>query len=188
MLKKRKEKKIYSFKNCGSDERQYNYPGVNLPVATLTRSLFGKYKEYHTSLDNLKITSTKSLRDSFNFLKDILNNINTDFKNNNYDLNAIYLSNIEKFKKKNSKKIKKDFTVKSLTICEPFLTKRKLYRTTSKKTLNVNESIMFNILYYGDNLKLSTISNYLKKPFGKLYKMAKKFEKYKLIKLEEIIL
>jgi len=187
LLKNKKNKKIYSFKNCGSDERQYNYPGVNLPVATLTRSLFGKYKEYHTSLDNFNIISVKSLTDSFNFLKKVINKINTEIKIDDKILNTNHLSDSTEFQKKYNKKIKKDFKIKSLTICEPFLTKRKLYRTLSKKTLDTNEQNMFNILYYGDNLKLSTISNYLKRPFHKLYKVAKNLEKHKLIKLEPII-
>ena len=42
-------------------ERQYNYPGINLPIATLTRSKFGEFKEYHNSLDNLQITNSKTL-------------------------------------------------------------------------------------------------------------------------------
>jgi aminopeptidase-like protein len=187
LLRNKKNKRIYSFKNCGSDERQYNYPGVNLPVTTLTRSLFGKYKQYHTSLDNFNIISIKSLADSFNFLKKIINEINADIKINDKVLNAKYLSNIEEFEKKYNKKVKKDFTIKSLTICEPFLTKRKLFRTTSKNTLDTNEQNMFNLLYYGDNLKLSTISNYLKQPMNKLYKIAKNLEKHKLIKIKQII-
>jgi len=160
---------------------------VNLPVATLTRSLFGKYKEYHTSLDNFNIISVKSLTDSFNFLKKVINKINTEIKIDDKILNTNHLSDSTEFQKKYNKKIKKDFKIKSLTICEPFLTKRKLYRTLSKKTLDTNEQNKFNILYYGDNLKLSTISNYLKRPFHKLYKVAKNLEKHKLIKLEPII-
>lgn len=184
IIKNKKNKKIYSFKECGSDERQYNFPGVDLPVATLTRSMFGKYKEYHTSLDNFNIISPNSLTQSFNFLKKIIETINHSFKTYNYISNTSYLSNNEQFKEKYSKNIKKDYTVKSLTKCEPFLTKRKLYRTTSKNLLNSNERDMFNLLYYGDNLKLSVIANYLNRPITKLYKIAKILKKHNLISLQ----
>ena len=72
ILLKKKNKKIYSFKNAGSDERQYNYPGINLPVVTLTRELFGKFKEYHTSADNLKKININELSKSYEYIKNII--------------------------------------------------------------------------------------------------------------------
>ena len=61
VLNKKSKFKIYDFKNCGSDERQYNFPGIDLPVVTLTKSKFGKFKEYHNSLDDMNITNPKTL-------------------------------------------------------------------------------------------------------------------------------
>ena len=59
---KTKKNKIYSFLECGSDERQYNFPGVNLPVVTICRSKFGEFNQYHTSKDNLNfISAMKSI-------------------------------------------------------------------------------------------------------------------------------
>ena len=72
--------KIYEFTKSGSDERRYNAPGVALPIGSLMRSKYGEYKEYHTSLDNLKFISKQGFQKSFEiylkillFLKIIIN-------------------------------------------------------------------------------------------------------------------
>ena len=52
-----KDYKIYSFLERGSDERQYCYPGIDLPVSGFCRSRFHTFKEYHTYHDNLDYIS-----------------------------------------------------------------------------------------------------------------------------------
>ncbi len=157
VLKKTKHK-IYSFLECGSDERQYNFPGVNLPVVTICRSKFGEYKEYHSSKDNLKFVSAESLERSYNFMINLINELEKNYK---------------------------DYKIFSTTKCEPFLTKRKLFRTTSSKNdVTISERKMFNILYYGDGKRISEISTILKVSQKEIYKISKKLEKFGLINIK----
>ena len=90
--------KIYSFLERGSDERQYNYPGVNLPISSIFRSKYGTYPEYHTSLDNFELVTLKGISGGFKVAKEAI---------------SILLKNIYP---------------KSKTICEPQLGKRGLYK------------------------------------------------------------
>ena len=178
ILKTKKKFKVYKFQKCGSDERQYNFPGVNLPVVTLTRTRFGNYKEYHNSMDNLQITNPKTLNESFNFLVKLVNLINSE-------------KDISSEKKLNKKlKIIKSIDSKynkikvfSLTKCEPFLSKRNLYRNVSKNFLTNDEFLMFNLLYYGDGNTIEAIANILTTKSQKVYTVAKLLEKNKLVKL-----
>ena len=104
-LKKILEKydfKNYNFLERGSDERQYCSPNINLPVTLFCRSKFDRYKEYHSSLDNLNLISQKNLQGSL----DILIKLIHFFENSTFPKNK--------------------------AICEPRLSKRGLYPTISK--------------------------------------------------------
>lgn len=52
---------VIPFSVGGSDERQYCSSGFNLPVGSLTRSMYQRYKEYHTSLDNKSFISFEAM-------------------------------------------------------------------------------------------------------------------------------
>ena len=183
VLNSKKKYNIYPFKYCGSDERQYNFPGINLPVVTLTRSKFGEYKEYHNSMDNLKITNGKLLQESYELLINLINIINKDKAIEYTKKNKIKNDIIKPKDKKFRKKPYNDFKVYSLTKCEPFLSKRNLYRNVSKNFLTKNEFIMFNLLYYGDGFRIDEISKVISVSSQKIIKIAKLLEKNKLIKL-----
>lgn len=57
--------KLRDFITCGSDERQYNYPGIDLNIGSLMKTKYGEFKEYHTSGDNLFFITAKSLDNCF---------------------------------------------------------------------------------------------------------------------------
>jgi aminopeptidase-like protein len=56
---------IMKFSPWGFDERQFNSPGINLPVGRLTRALTGAYPQEHTSADSLDLMSASALGESW---------------------------------------------------------------------------------------------------------------------------
>ena len=68
-----KNYKIHSFLQRGSDERQYNSPGVDLPITSIFRTKYREYKEYHTSLDDFNLVTKKGIKDSFILAKQAIN-------------------------------------------------------------------------------------------------------------------
>ncbi len=110
--------KIYSFLERGSDERQYNSPGIDLNISSIFRTKYGKYPEYHTSLDNFKLVTLKGITGGFNVAKEAIKII----LNNTYP--------------------------KSNILCEPHMGKRGLYptlSTKSEKTMTNTLWIFYNI-------------------------------------------
>ena len=179
ILKKYKNSKIFKFQKCGSDERQYNFPGINLPVVTFTKTKFGNFKEYHNSMDNLQITNPSLLQKSYNFTFNLIELINDKIISKSKKKNQNILINVKTFKSKFD-----NIKIFSLTKCEPFLSKRNLYRNVSKNYLTDKELIMFNLLYYGDGNNISSIAKILSENSAKVFKIAKILEQNKLVKLK----
>ncbi len=89
---------VIPFSIGGSDERQYCSPGFNLPVGSLTRSMYQRYKEYHTSLDNKDFISFAAMEETI----------------------AVYFEFVKALELN-------DFYINALPYCEPQLGKRGLY-------------------------------------------------------------
>ena len=124
------EYKEYSFLKRGSDERQYNAPGVDLPVCAICRSKYGEYPEYHTSKDNLDFISPEGLAGAFEVYKQCITVLENNYK---YKINVL---------------------------CEPQLGKRGLYPTISQKGSYDAVKAMTDFIAYADgNNDLIDISN-----------------------------
>jgi aminopeptidase-like protein len=59
----------------GSDERQYNSPGFDLPVGNIIRDGYMDYVGYHNSGDNKKYMNIKKIEDSINIIESIYKNL-----------------------------------------------------------------------------------------------------------------
>ncbi|MFC3886645.1 DUF4910 domain-containing protein [Bacillus songklensis] len=144
--------KSYSFLERGSDERQYCSPGIDLPVASIMRSKFGEYPEYHTSLDNMDLVTPTGLQGSFDIYTECIELIE---RNETYKINCFG---------------------------EPQLGKRGLYPTLSTKESGRIVRNMMNFLAYADGKNdLVDISNTINVPVKELYSIIDNLYKNGLI-------
>jgi len=139
------EFKRYTWLDRGSDERQYCAPGVDLPIASIMRSKYGEYPEYHTSLDDLNLVTPSGLEGGFKALKKTLDVIE-----------------------------KNDFP-KSTVLGEPQLGKRGLYPTLSTKTVKEEFLLLKQFMSFCDGQKcIIEIAELLDEPFWRLWPIVEK--------------
>lgn len=144
----------YSFLDRGSDERQYNAPGVDLPVVSIMRSKYHTYLEYHTSLDDLKFVTPTGLFGAYDILRECLNLLENNCK----------------------------YHIKCLG--EPQLGKRGLYPTTSITSSTNQIRSMMDFIAYSDGLNdLVDIGNIINVPAWDLYPIIKKLMDANLLKI-----
>ncbi|MDA9996084.1 DUF4910 domain-containing protein [Candidatus Pelagibacter sp.] len=144
--------KKYSFLKKGSDERQYNSPGIDLPIVSIFRSKYGEYPEYHTSLDDFTVVTEKGIKGGFTVAKEAI---------------EILLKKI---------------VPKNKILGEPFMQKRKLYSNINvSKNINPKRDYM-NFLQYADGtLDLNQVSKKIKLDLGSTKKVYLILKKNKLV-------
>ncbi len=143
----------YSWLDRGSDERQYCAPGIDLPIASILRTKYGKYPEYHTSLDDLE------------------NVVTSEGLNGGYWAIRKALEAIEKNKK---------YIV--TVMCEPHMSKRGLYPSLSTKGYSEEIKIMMDFISLCDGKNsLLDIAEILNVPIWNLYNMVDKLISENLI-------
>ena len=140
--------KKHSFLERGSDERQYNSPGVDLPIASIFRSKYAKYPEYHTSLDNFNIVTEKGIKGGFDVARE-----------------AVEI-------------LVKKIIPKNKILCEPQMGKRGLYATLSTKDEKKIQRGYMSFLQYADGKNdqedISTLLNIKLSLANKIYNILKK--------------
>lgn len=121
ILKMQKQQFVeYSFLERGSDERQYCWPSIELPMCSIMRSKYQTYAEYHTSLDDMNFVTPMGLSTSFSILRDCIKLL---------ELNDVF---------------------ESTTIGEPNLGSRGLYELTNKWQKQPGVPNLLNLLMYSD--------------------------------------
>lgn len=133
--------KSYDWSDRGSDERQYCAPGIDLPIATIMRTKYGEYPEYHTSLDDLiRVVTPEGLEGGYIALK--------------FAIEAL----------------EKNCYPKVTILCEPQLGKRGLYPTLSTKTSGEEVRLMMDLITWSDGTQsLIDIAEKCNVPVWSLY-------------------
>jgi aminopeptidase-like protein len=130
----------YRWLDRGSDESNYCAPGIDLPVASVMRSKYGAYPEYHTSLDDLdKVVTARGLAQSYRLYQHLLCGLELNRK------------------------------VRTRVLGEPQLGRRGLYPSLSTKHSTRNVRGMLDLISYADgSLDLLAIAERCERPIWEL--------------------
>jgi aminopeptidase-like protein len=134
--------KEYTFLDRGSDERQYCAPGIDLPIASIMRTKYGEYPEYHTSLDDLSLVTPEGLRGGYTVLRRALEVLEANVR------------------------------LKTTILGEPNLGKRGLYPTLSTKEEEPEADIFLDVLAYSDGRRLLRVAEAINKPAWEIKEIA----------------
>ena len=135
--------KCLDFFPNGSDERQFSSPKIRIPTSSIMYKMYGKYKEYHTSLDNL---------DFFKYNKVV-------------EMSKVYLRVLDEYENR------KCYIV-SHGGCEPFLSGKGLYRSTGGSRDTEYDTLRNWVIFYSDGTKSPLdISFALNQPLEKIEEM-----------------
>ncbi len=142
----------YTWLDRGSDERQYCAPGIDLPVASIMRSKYKDYPEYHTSLDDLQFVTPAGLAGGYAALVAALQVIET---------NTVPAVSV---------------------LGEPQLGRRGLYPTVSIKGSGDAVKTMMDLISYADgNRDLLAIADLLDVPHQDLHAMVQTLAAHGLV-------
>ncbi len=146
----------YSWSDRGSDERQYCAPGVDLPIASIMRTKYGRYPEYHTSLD------------------DLINVVTPDGLEGGYEALRLSIEAIEN-----------NCYPRVTVLGEPQLGKRRLYPTISTKNSASETRLLMNLITWSDgNHSLLEIAEKCNVPIWELYPLINELRTHDLLVLE----
>lgn len=144
----------YRFLDRGSDERQYCSPNIDLPVATVMRTKYGVYPEYHTSLDDLTVISPEGLFGGYTALQHCLQVLENNLR------------------------------VRVTVPCEPQLGRRGLYPTLSEKGSADLTRRMMNLLAYADGQRtLLEIAEKIESPMWELVPIVEQLLEHQLLEV-----
>lgn len=149
--------KAYGWSDRGSDERQYCSPGIDLPIASIMRTKYGEFPEYHTSLDDLtNVVTAEGLEGGYTAIKLAI------------------------------EALEGNYYPKVTVFCEPQLGRRGLYPTLSNGTNRPEVRLLLDLITWADGTNsLIDIADICAVPVWELYPIAKILADQHLLDLHE---